>query len=405
MSKQRRRIPKLKYSAKPKIGWHVCFRDPNTKKALRKRFPAKTEAEARELYWAWLAAHLQSNGEGASAATDGRHAKGDPLAATKAAPGSLLHVASTWLAREKERVRKDGAPRSQGTIAEPVYRDRRKHVRDLLTFMNERHGEGAVSRIMVADVSMSDVEAFNRRLVSSGLSASQVNKRLQVLKRIIDRSGRPEHGAQRLAWNWDSRDVLHGQPTAERKLPTLEQLKAMIAEGELRERTLIWMAIGLGFGQRDLAAVRVGQIDADGYDLRRGKTSVERYGDTPPLVWSYILSYLHEHQRRDGELMFITRTGLPLVHNRGDSVQQWWHKARKAIGESSKTLEGFYVLRHIGATEFGSRPGCSIGDMRRWLGHATSSRVADVYMKPVAPEQKQLVSWVRRRLASNKLDE
>lgn len=94
-------------------------------------------------------------------------------------------------------------------------------MRDLLTFMNERHGEGAVSRIMVADLSMSNVEAFNRRLVSNGLSASQVNKRLQVLKRIIYRSGRPEHGAPRLAWNWDSRDALHGQPTAERKLPTV----------------------------------------------------------------------------------------------------------------------------------------------------------------------------------------
>lgn len=95
---------------------------------------------------------------------------------------------------------------------------------------------------------------------------------------------------------------------------------------------MIWMAIGLGFGQRDLAAARVGQIDAEGYDLRRGKTAVERYGDAPPLVWSYMTSCLQQYQRTDGEWMFITRNGLPIVHNRAVSVQQSWrgsdHKRR-----------------------------------------------------------------------------
>jgi integrase len=166
---------------------------------------------------------------------------------------------------------------------------------------------------------------------------------------------------------------------------------------------MVWMGIGLGSGQPDLASVRVGQIDREGYDLRRGKRAMERFGKTPPLVWAYVTAYLTEYPRADGDLMFITRKGLPIVHSHADSVQQWWHKARKAIGESSESLEGFYVLRHVGATELGSRPGCSISDMRRWLGHATSSRVADVYMKPVAPEHKPLVSWVRRQPSSTRV--
>ena len=88
----------------------------------------------------------------------------------------------------------------------------------------------------------------------------------------IDRAGRAEHGLQVLGWNWDSRIVAHGQPTRERTLPSVEQLKALLAETDLRGRCFIWLGIGLGFGPRDLAAIRVGQIVKDAYDLRRGKT-------------------------------------------------------------------------------------------------------------------------------------
>ena len=73
------------------------------------------------------------------------------------------------------------------------------------------------------------MEAYNRALVDAGYSASQVNKRLQFLKAMIDRAGRPEHGGQVLSWNWDSRDVLHGKPTKKRTLPTVEQLKLVLS--------------------------------------------------------------------------------------------------------------------------------------------------------------------------------
>ena len=86
-----------------------------------------------------------------------------------------------------------------------------------------------------------------------------------------------------LAWNWESRDVLHGKRTEERKLPSLSQLKKILQACSAREKAIIWMAIGCGFGQRDLAAVRVGQIDRKHYDLTRGKTGIKRYGDTPPM--------------------------------------------------------------------------------------------------------------------------
>jgi len=162
---------------------------------------------------------------------------------------------------------------------------------------------------------------------------------------------------------------------------------------------MIWLGIGLGFGARDLAAIRVGQIAEDAYDLRRGKTGVERFGVTPPGVWRYVSLYQKQAKRPAGQLLFVTRNGVPLVQSTSNAVTQWWDKLRKRVGESKKTLPGFYTLRHLGATEFGSRPGTSISDVRRWLGHAAGSDMADLYMRPVRPEYAQVVEWVRTRLS------
>jgi integrase len=163
---------------------------------------------------------------------------------------------------------------------------------------------------------------------------------------------------------------------------------------------MIWLGIGLGFGPRDLAAMRVGQLTKGAYDLRRAKTGVERYGDTPPLVWALVSAYQKAEKREPGELLFRTRTGEPLVHGPSNAVTQWWTNLRESIDETGKTLFGFYTLRHLGATEFGSRPGTSIGDVKRWLGHTASSNVADLYMRPVRPEYREVVNWVRARLLS-----
>ena len=117
-----------------------------------------------------------------------------------------------------------------------------------------------------------------------------------------------------------------------------------------REIALIWMAIGCGFGQRDLAAVRVGQVDKKSYDLRRGKTGVERYGETPPKVWNVVQAYLKQSKRFAGELKFVTAKGFPIVHEHADSVHQWWTKLVKRLGEECKGMGGLYTLRHLGAT-------------------------------------------------------
>jgi hypothetical protein len=318
--------------------------------------------------------------------------------------GSLLYVASSLLRYEESRIRPENSARRQGSITRNLYQRRKQYSKEFLQFINSRHGNAAVARMRLASLTMHDVEAYNRSLVDSDFSASQVSKRLRFVKALIDRAGRPEHGSQVLGWNWDSRDVLHGKPARRRELPTLSQLKLVLKECSPRETAMVWMAIGCGFGQRDLASVRVGQMDKKGYDLRRGKTGIDRYGDTPLMVWNSVAAYLKEEPRETGELMFLTRKRMPLVHENCDSVAQWWMKLREDLEDAGKGLGGFYVLRHLEATEFGSRPGCSIGEMKRWLGHSASSHIADVYMKPVSPENRAVVEWVRSSLQSGKAD-
>jgi integrase len=406
---RKRRVPQLKYTETRNIGWHVSYRDPQTGTPRKHRFDATSKGAAERQYHQWVTAFLdgqlpeKTSRRKQQFQLDDSDEQGLTVEAD-VFEGSMQHVASSLLRYEQGRVRSEGEPRRQGTIGRNLYDRRRQYTREIMRFLNSRHGAGAVQWMQLADLTMTDVESYNRTLVKSGFSQSQVSKRLRFLKTLIDRAGRPEHGNQVLTWNWDARDNLHGKPTAKRQLPTLRQLKLVLKACEPRETAMVWMAIGCGFGQRDLAAVRVGQLDKQGYDLRRGKTGIARFGETPAMVWQAIAAYLKTVEKSSGDLMFTTRKSMPLVHDKTDSVAQWWGRLRDDLGEDGKGLGGFYTLRHLGATEYGSRPGCSIGDMRRWLGHSASSQMADVYMKPVSPEYRATIEWVRKSLHTGKAD-
>lgn len=328
-----------------------------------------------------------------------------PLISTEVRTGSLIDVANSLLNYEQSRVRDPESPRVRGKIHPDVYRYRRYYIRKFLKHINAHYGQGIVSQLRVDDLTMQQIEYYNQELVEIGLSSSAIKHAMQSVRHLITRAGRPEHGQQMLRWNWDSRDQFLGRPKKPRQLPTLDQLQRLLLEADLRGRTLIWTAIGLGFGPSDLSVFRVGQIDTQSYDLRRGKTGHERYGETPPLVWAYLERYIDAMDRSVGERVFESLSGLPLTSGRVDRVHGWWSDLRSQIGENKDTMSGFYVLRHLGATEFGSRGGCSISNMRRWLGHAASSSVADVYMRPVAPEYRSLIEYVRHRLSSAQLDD
>jgi len=136
--------------------------------------------------------------------------------------GSILDVSTGLIELERARARAENEPRRRGTIAGRVFLDRKMQIRDFLEFLDGRHGKKAAARMRIADLSMEDTEYYNRYIAVKGFSASQVAKRIQLVKTIIDRAGRPEYGRQVLGWNWDSRDVAHGVPPRERMFPTAD---------------------------------------------------------------------------------------------------------------------------------------------------------------------------------------
>lgn len=410
--KRKRRVPKLCYTAARGIGFYATYRDPTTALPRKHIFGDIDRASAELAYAEWLAAYLRH--DPVAVAPQRRRAKPAPadpprvLPEAEVDPQSILAVADDFLTSvvdaRTRAANAAGHDRRQASIAPNTAAAQHRQVRDFLIFLNSRHGHGAVGQMTVRDLTMADVEAYNRWLTSDrGLSSSEVLKRMQIVKRLANRAGRPEHGGQVLSWNWDSRDKSYGTPKQQRRLPTLKQLQAILRESELRERAIVWLAIGLGMGQSDLAAIHVGQIDRRGYDLRRGKTGIDRYGSTPPLVWTYVDALTRSADRKPGELLFVTRNGRPMVHGGTNAISLWWSKLRTRLGETKDTLDGFYVMRHLGATERGSREGTSIGEMKRWLGHSASSQIADHYMKPVAPEHRAVVSWVRKQLSSSSI--
>lgn len=406
---RKRRIPQLKYTESRGIGWHVSYRDRDTGTPRKRRFGMVSKAEAERAYHAWVAAYLGDDQAAMQQASASASSPSTPVARptvkreqrtaqVAAETGSLLHVASGLIRYEEGRVRDGADGRVPGTISPRVAMDRKRAIEDFLAYLNERNGRGAVARMRLDDLTMADVEAYNRHLVDMNYSVNTLNHKMQVIKRIVDRAGRPEYGQQVLTWNWDALDRTPGRAAKRKQLPTLEQLKKLLKKADKRGQAIIWMGIGLGFGQSDLSAVKVGDIDRQGYDLRRGKTGIDRYCETPPGVWRAIQAYTKADPRpKDGPL-FVTRKGQPLVHTSSDSILQWWNRLRESLGETNKTLDGFYVLRHLGATEFGSRDGCSISAMKRWLGHSASSSMADVYMRPVSPEHRPTIEWVRKEL-------
>lgn len=404
---RKKRIPKLAYTDNRGIGWYVAYRDPVNGQPTKHRFHGcTTKAQANVAYEKWLADFLVGKlPKKPEKVLKGSATPSPSQVVASISKGSVLAVATDLVAHDKRRVRAEGEPKTRGKITQKEFESIRKLAKDFLAYLNDRHGQGTVARLKVEDLQMLDVEGYNLRLVHEDYSQSQVRKRMQVAKNIIDRAGRPEHGSQTLSWNWDAKSSYFGRPDKQITLPTVKQLKLILANCNEQRTAIIWMAIGLGFGQGDLAKARVRHFDAENYDMRRGKTGIERYAAMPPRVWHAIKAYLDKTPREPDDLLFVTETGKPLVHGTTDSIQQWWERTREGLkdGEgkpAGEGLNGFYSLRHAGATEFGSRQGCSLAAMRGWLGHSKSSNVADRYMRPLSPEHKPLIQWLRESLQS-----
>lgn len=171
-TQRKQRVPKLSYTENRGIGWHVSYRDPKSGTPRKHRFGMMTQAQAEKEYLQWVAHFLDGILPEKTPRRTRKEMEERQAGSKKASvvPGSLLSVMSSLLDYERSRARKEGEPRRPGSISFTHYKERKKWGHDFLAFLNSRYGDGAVASMQLADLSMEDVEAFNRSLVEVGHS-------------------------------------------------------------------------------------------------------------------------------------------------------------------------------------------------------------------------------------------
>ena len=125
MAKHRnKRTPKLRFSTLRGVGWHVTFRDPLTGIPKKHRFGIREEdrePEARVAYHRWIAEFLENGPSRTQTQCKPNDAKPNEQKATLISkqiviPGSMIQVASGFLAALEARVKEPKELRRQGTI-------------------------------------------------------------------------------------------------------------------------------------------------------------------------------------------------------------------------------------------------------------------------------------------------
>ncbi len=413
MAKHRkRRLPKLSEKPEPGTGRYYTSYRGEDGKPRRKRFSADRGA-SEIAYHRWVVEYFD---EEATITVNGIDAG--------SADKSLPVIANAYVQHEKNRVRPDGGRRVKGTISQRVSHDNKRQVVAILRWCKERFGDRLKTESFDRLMTATDYEALMLHFAGR-LSDSQINKHRQRFWEIVRFAKRAPF---EVVLPFDRDDVRKFGGTETRKqrmLPTVKMIQDLLKAATLRQRLWIWMGLGLGFGNDDLARARSIHFDKDSYDMSRGKTGFQRYGEMRPMVWAWLQAYLKENPREEDEPLFVTRTGEPLVwvksktedelingvrsrlptetpYKRSDAVAQSWKRLKKRAGLEDWE-EGFYVWRHLGATAYAARPGTGIAQLRTFLGHGKSD-AADEYLKPLTPATKKVVAWVNKVLDASNAD-
>ncbi|MBP7937540.1 MAG: site-specific integrase [Phycisphaerae bacterium] len=424
MAQTRFRIPKL--SEKPEPGKGVFYSTYRAEgKSLRKRFTRDRE-ESFRMYLCWLADRYGIR----SAETRNGRGSGPPQPRTPTL-GEIVHAHAEGL---RGLVIKYGIAVHRGTITRRVYEDNCAQAHDILDWCGRRFGDQLAVRPFAELMNAND---YNQMMADftrgewqpnrSALGPSQLNKRRQRFWNLI-KFARQSGMDVRLTFGPDDVRQFGGNDIRRnRELPTVADLVKLLESADDKMRLWMWMALGLGFGNDDLARCCPKNFDLEGYDMSRWKTGNQfaRNGTMPRRVHALLQNYLQANPRQPNELLFATRRGRPLVsitekppeqilkqkksspdktplsYTRSDSIQQAFFKLQKKSGVT--IAGGFYTLRVIAATAFAARPGVSLAEVKAFLGHGKSD-AADRYMRPLTPQTRPLVEWVNRLLDTDDIE-
>lgn len=168
-------------------------------------------------------------------------------------------------------------------------------------------------------------------------------------------------------------------PKKQRRLPVvlsveqvmrlLSQPKTTTAAGK-RDQALLGMLYGAGLRASEVCTLNVADISLTTHQVRCfGKGSKERYVPLPPVVITWVTSYLIEARPlwvgpSSGEALFLSQRGTPLTR------QAVWSLVKRYGRQANLPPEvTTHMLRHSFATHL-LAGGASLRDVQLLLGHA-----------------------------------
>jgi len=369
----RKRAPKLSEQPETPGGRYYATYTQDGKN-LRQRFTRNRE-ESTHLYNLWLAKRYGLEIEIVSSpAQPSKHIAG----------ASLMAIGTAYIERQKRRVRGYDDDHRRGTINQQTCDDIEHQVNTIVEWAKDNLGVRFRSIDMdglFAPTSYEDMFIeFTKRW-----GPSFVGKLRQRFWNVVRFAAR-EPWRVRLSFRRDEVMLYGGDDGRQERhaLPTVSDLKKILKVATLRERTWIWLGLGCAFGPQDIARCKTIHFDKHAFDLRRGKTGVDRYGPMFPRVWQYLQLYVAEHPIKTSDLLFKTENGNPIAwvgpkkpdakpgvvsYSKSSALRMAWLRLLKRAGV--EWAGGFYMLRHLGGTSFGSRPDVSVVALRDFMGHAS----------------------------------
>lgn len=191
-----------------------------------------------------------------------------------------------------------------------------------------------------------------------------------------------------------------GTQSTIRTVPEAEVRAAVHAANPPLNIALLLMA-NCGFTQVDVANLRQGHLDWTRGRLTHRRSKTARYATVPVVVyplWPETLELLRPYRREGDDLVFRTRQGHPLVHDRvsaegrrgkSDALRLSWERHRKRTGAHWQLK----WIRKTSATLIKGHP--VYGRVYEYfLGHAPESVAERHYAAPSPELLLEAVTWL-----------
>jgi len=177
----------------------------------------------------------------------------------------------------------------------------------------------------------------------------------------------------------------------------LDELRALYAVADSRNRLLILLGLNCGFCTMEIATLKRSEIDLEAKTIRRArqKTAVEQQW----VLWAETAELLAKHLApiNDRGLALLTDGGKPLVYyspksgGRIDTVVHCWAR----LAKRAKVAKPFKLVRKTGATLVRSIGGIEVSEA--YLAHAERS-MARFYSRPEPQRLTDALTELRARL-------